>query len=260
MDFSFAIIGFAVGFIVGMTGVGGGSLMTPILVLGFGIKPAVAVSTDLLYAAITKSAGIFVHHKNRNIQWRTVLLLLVGSLPATLLSLMIIRQLGKTGTDYDGLIIITLGIALILTAAFLITRDGLSKLSTDETAVIVRLVQRKYRKLFTVIAGVLIGTLVTISSVGAGVIGTAFLFFLYPRYKTIQIVATDIAHAIPVTFISGIGHAYLGTVNYELLLNLLIGSVPGVYLGSRFGTFLPDKFMRPILATILLLIGIRLLL
>ena len=152
----------------------------------------------------------------------------------------------------------TLSIALILTAIFLITRDKLQTLSKKENLTAIKLMHRKYRKHVTVLAGVLIGILVTISSVGAGVIGAAFLFFLYPRYKAIQIVATDIAHAIPVTFIAGFGHAHIGTVDYELLVNLLIGSIPGIYFGSHFGTFLPDKFMRPVLATILLLIGVKL--
>lgn len=260
MDFSFAIAGFVVGFIVGMTGVGGGSLMTPILVLGFGIKPAIAVGTDLFYAAITKSTGVFVHHKKGNIQWKIVLLLSMGSIPASLASIIFIKKLDSAGVDYDGLIMTTLSVALILTALFLIARDKLQKISTDEKLVAIRLLHRQYRKPITIIAGALIGILVTISSVGAGVIGAAVLFFLYPRYKAIQIVATDIAHAIPVTYIAGFGHAHIGTVDYNLLLNLLIGSIPGIYLGSHFGTFLPEKFMRPILACILLLIGIKLIL
>tara|TARA_R110002072_G_scaffold48681_1_gene133006 strand:- start:21271 stop:22053 length:783 start_codon:yes stop_codon:yes gene_type:complete len=258
MDFSFTIIGFLVGFIVGMTGVGGGSLMTPILVLGFGIKPAIAVGTDLLYAAITKSGGVFVHYKHGNIQWPIVILLSLGSVPASIFSIFVIKHLDASGINYDNLIMSTLSIALILTALFLLTRNQLHKFSQKEQFSALKLLHRKYRKPVTIFAGVLIGILVTLSSVGAGVIGAAFLFFLYPRFKAIKIVATDLAHAIPITTIAGLGHAHIGAVNYVLLGSLLIGSLPGIYLGSHFGTFLPDKIMRPVLASMLLIIGIRL--
>ena len=258
MDFSLTITGFFVGFIIGMTGVGGGSLMTPILVLVFGIKPAIAVGTDLLYAAITKSGGVFVHHKHGNIQWKIVILLSIGSIPASICSIFIIKHLHASGINYDDLIMTTLSVALILTALFLLTRTQLHKLSEKEQFDAIKILHRKYRKPVTIIAGVLIGVLVTISSVGAGVIGAAFLFFLYPRYKAIQIVATDLAHAIPITTIAGMGHAHIGTVDFILLGSLIIGSLPGIYLGSHFGTFLPDKLMRPILASMLLVIGIRL--
>jgi uncharacterized protein len=258
MDFSFTIIGFVVGFIIGMTGVGGGSLMTPILVLGFGIKPAIAVGTDLLYAAITKSGGVLVHHKHGNIQWKVLKLLFIGSIPAALCSIFIIKKLDDAGINYDNLIMTTLSVALILTGLFLISRNQLHKLSTNENFTSIKILHRKLRKPITIFAGALIGALVTISSVGAGVIGAAFLFFLYPKYKAIKIVATDLAHAIPITAIAGIGHAHIGTVDYILLGSLVIGSLPGIYLGSHFGTFLPDKIMRPILACMLLAIGVRL--
>ncbi|HIF50862.1 MAG TPA: sulfite exporter TauE/SafE family protein [Thiotrichaceae bacterium] len=258
MDFTFSIIGFGVGFIIGMTGVGGGSLMTPILVLGFNIQPAVAVGTDLLYAAITKSGGVLVHYKHGNIQWKILNLLFMGSIPASLCSIFIIRKLDHAGINYDNLIMTTLSVSLILTGLFLISRNKLHKLSTNEKYASIKLLHRKLRKPITIFAGALIGTLVTISSVGAGVIGAAFLFFLYPRYKAIKIVATDLAHAIPITAIAGIGHAHIGTVDYFLLGSLIIGSLPGIYFGSHFGTLLPDKYMRPILACMLLAIGIRL--
>ncbi|MBL1143243.1 MAG: sulfite exporter TauE/SafE family protein [Proteobacteria bacterium] len=258
MDFSFTIIGFAVGFVVGMTGVGGGSLMTPILVLGFHIQPAVAVGTDLLYAAITKTGGVFVHHKHGNIQWKILSLLFMGSVPASLCSILIIKKLDSAGVNYDNLIMTTLSIALILTGVFLLSRNQLNKLSKEENSEYIKALHLKYRKPTTIFAGALIGVLVTLSSVGAGVIGAAFLFFLYPRYKAIKIVATDIAHAVPITAIAGIGHAHIGTVDFILLGNLIVGSLPGIYLGSKFGTFLPDKAMRPILACMLLAIGIRL--
>ncbi len=259
MDFSFTLIGFLVGFIVGMTGVGGGSLMTPILVLGFGIQPAIAVGTDLLYASITKSGGVFVHHKHGNIQWPIVIHLSIGSIPASLCSILVIKHLDESGINYDNLIMLTLSIALILTALLLLSRNHLHKISKKEKFDAIRALHRRYRKPVTIFSGVMIGILVTLSSVGAGVIGAAALFFLYPRLKAIQIVATDLAHAIPITAIAGLGHAHIGTVNYILLGSLLVGSLPGIYLGSHFGSFLPDKIMRPVLAVMLLIIGIRLL-
>lgn len=260
MDFSFTIAGFLVGFIIGMTGVGGGSLMTPILVLVFGIKPAIAVGTDLLYAAITKSGGVFIHHKHGNIQWKVVFLLSSGSIPASIISIFIIKRLDAAGIDYENIIMATLSIALILTALFLVTHEYLQKISSRESFTAIKVLHRKLRKPVTVFAGVLIGVLVTLSSVGAGVIGAAFLFFLYPQYKAIQVVATDLAHAIPITAIAGLGHAHIGTVDFMLLGNLVIGSLPGIYLGSHFGNFLPEKFMRPVLASMLFIIGIRLVL
>jgi uncharacterized protein len=258
MDFSFTIIGFGVGFIIGMTGVGGGSLMTPILVLGFNIQPAVAVGTDLLYAAITKSGGVLVHHKHGNIQWKILKLLFMGSIPASICSIFIIKKLDSAGVNYDNLIMTTLSVALILTGTFLLCRNQLRKLSTNDNFTSIKIIHRKFRKPTTIFAGALIGVLVTISSVGAGVIGAAFLFFLYPRFKAIKIVATDLAHAIPITAIAGLGHAHIGTVDFILLGSLVIGSLPGIFLGSHFGNFLPDKIMRPILAFMLLAIGVRL--
>ncbi len=258
MDPLFILSGFIVGFVVGMTGVGGGSLMTPILVLGFGIKPAIAVGTDLLYAAMTKSGGVFVHHKHGNIQWRIVSLLATGSIPASLLAVMYLKHLDTKGVNYDHVIMTTLSVALILTAVFLLLRSSIKSFSRHEKFDFLKIIHRRYRKHITIFAGALIGLLVTISSVGAGVIGAAFLFFLYPELKTIKIAATDLAHAVPITAIAGLGHAHIGTVDYILLISLLIGSLPGIYLGSHFGTALPEKVMRPLLATLLLLIGVKL--
>ena len=260
MDFLFTIAGFLVGFIIGMTGVGGGSLMPPILVLGFSIPPVIAVGTDLLYAAITKSVGVFAHHKHDNIKWKVVGLLSMGSIPASICSIFAIKLINNAGVNYDRLILSSLSFAMILTAIFLIFRSQWYKLSKNEHFIFVKILHKKYTNLFTIFAGILIGTLVTFSSVGAGVIGAAFLFFLYPRFKTIEVVATDLAHAIPITAIAGIGHANLGTIDYILLLSLIIGSLPGIYLGSQVGNLIPDEIMRRILAGMLLIIGILLIL
>jgi len=258
MEPGYAVAGFIVGFIVGLTGVGGGSLMTPILVLFFGLKPAVAVGTDLLYASITKSGGIFVHQGRGTIEWRVVGLLALGSIPATLLAVTLLKHLDAAGLNYDRILMLSLSVALILTATVLAFRDGLQRLSQDERLAAVRAAHRRWRTPMTVIAGAVIGTLVTLSSVGAGALGAAFLFFLYPRMRAISIVGTDLAHAVPITAIAGLGHAHLGTVDYVLLLNLLLGSLPGIYVGSHTGANLPEHIVRPALAFMLLLIGIRL--
>ena len=258
MDFAYSIAGFIVGFIVGMTGVGGGSLMTPILVLGFGIKPAVAVGTDLLYAAITKSGGILVHNKKGSINWRIVSLLSLGSLPASVLSIFVLQYLGHTGTNYDKLITTSLSIALILTSLALLFKERLQKLGQNERFDVVRALHKQWQTPITVLVGVVLGVLVTLSSVGAGALGAATLFFLYPRLPTIKIVGTDLAHAVPLTAVAGLGHLHLGTIDLAMLGALLLGSLPGIYIGSHISTRLPEHFVRPALASMLFLIGVRL--
>jgi uncharacterized protein len=257
MDYSYSIAGFVVGFVVGLTGVGGGSLMTPLLVILFGIKPAIAVGTDLLYAAITKSGGIFVHHYQKSIDWRIVGFLCIGSIPGALIALFLLHRLESSGINYDRLIMQVLAFALILTATALLFKNKLHDASKNERFAPIRTLHAQLRTPMTIIAGFLIGVLVTISSVGAGALGAAFLFFLYPRMRAVTIVGTDLAHAVPITAIAGIGHAHIGTVDYTLLINLLLGSLPGIYIGSRMGAKVPDHIIRPILASMLLLIGIK---
>lgn len=258
MDIAYTVTGFLVGFVVGLTGVGGGSLMTPILVLGFSISPAIAVGTDLLYAAVTKSGGIFVHHARNTIDWDIVKLLSAGSIPSTCISLFVLKNMLASSIDYDNVITTILSIALILTSLVLLFKGPIQKLSQNERLSSIKTFHRQLRKPLTVFSGVLIGFLVTLSSVGAGALGAAILFFLYPRMRAISIVGTDLAHAVPITAIAGLGHAHLGTVDYMLLGNLLIGSIPGIYIGSNLGLYLPEKIMRPVLASMLFMIGIRL--
>lgn len=257
MDFAYTLAGFVVGFIVGLTGVGGGSLMTPILVLGFGISPIIAVGTDLLYAAITKCGGIFVHHKNQTIHWQIVGLLALGSIPSSLISILILKHLGESGVNYENLITSTLSIALILTSLVLLFKNKLQQLSQTERFNTIRIIHRRFRKPMTIFAGVIIGALVTLSSVGAGALGAAILFFLYPKIRAVSIVGTDLAHAVPITAIAGLGHLHLGSVDMVLLISLLLGSLPGIYIGSHLGSRLPEKILRPALASMLLMIGIR---
>lgn len=256
IELIYILCGLAVGFIVGMTGVGGGSLMTPIL-LFFGISPSTAVGTDLLYAAITKSGGIYVHQKKSNINWRITGLLSAGSLPAALLTLLVMQQIGFDSKHVDNTIKIALGITLILTALAIISKDKLLEWSHRNDAIFTRMTDSQ-REVAIVITGLVLGATVTITSIGAGVLGTVALFLIYPILPVARLVGTEIAHAVPLTLVAGLGHAGLGNVNWDLLVNLLLGSLPGIYVGSHLPTAVPEKVLRPILASMMVLIGLKL--
>ena len=252
--------GALVGLIIGLTGVGGGSLMTPILVLGFSIPPTIAVGTDLLYAALTKCSGVFFHHRNNTVDWKIVLLLGSGSIPSSIITISILEHLKSTGFNYDDIIILTLATMLILTAFIVVIKNRLlSFINTNHPESLVVNFIKEYRPQITVLSGVLLGCVVTLSSVGAGAIGSAILFLLYPRKPTIAIVGTDIAHAVPLTAIAGLGHLHFGSIDFSLLFGLLIGGVPAIYVGSLIGKKLPDRILRPFIALLLLAMGIKLL-
>ena len=246
-----ALSGFAVGAIVGLTGVGGGSLMTPILVLLFGIHPATAVGTDLLHAAITKAGGTYVHAKQGRVEWRITYLLAAGSLPAAALTLLGLHHFTH-GIGGSKVITTTLGVALLLTAAALALRTHLFRLSKTQSP------QAARHPAYTVLTGAVLGVLVSVSSVGAGSLGITALFFLYPQLKASRIVASDLAHAVPLTLVAGLGHWLFGSVDTTLLLSLLTGSLPGIYLGSHFSGRVPETVLRFLLAAILLLVGSKL--
>ena len=254
MDLAYTAAGLAVGFIVGLTGVGGGSLMTPLLVLVFGISPAIAVGTDLLYAAITKAGGTWVHAMRKTVNWRVAGLLAIGSLPASVATTLALKSLAPDVTELSTLITTMLGVALILTAGALLFKDKLRELSRQRASHHEGWSKRT-TSIVTVLMGVVLGVLVTISSVGAGALGAAMLFFLYPRLTSVQIVGTDIVHAVPLTAVAGLGHVALGSVDYSLLGSLLLGSLPGIYLGSHLAAKIPERVLRPTLAGMLVLIG-----
>jgi len=252
-EVSYVIAGLAVGFIVGLTGVGGGSLMTPIL-LYFNVPATTAVGTDLLYAAFTKAGGVIVHQRQKNIDWRITVLLAMGSLPAAIATLTAMHYIGFTTGKVDGLIRNTLGIMLIFTAVVIIFKQRLIDYSHKRDFVLTRLSGRT-REIATVITGIVLGVVVTLTSIGAGALGTMALFMLYPLLTTPRLVGTEIAHAVPLTLIAGLGHAGFGNVNWELLINLLMGSLPGIYFGSRLSGTIPDKALRPALAVMLVYAG-----
>lgn len=251
----FILSGFLVGLLVGLTGVGGGSLMTPLLVLIFGVRATTAVGTDLLFAAVTKSGGTVVHHRRRTIDWQVTRRLATGSVPAAIITLTVLYKLGVRGSASPPLITIVLACALILTAICVISHRQLRMLTATRGS------EPDPRRVavLTISAGLVLGVLVTLSSVGAGAIGMTALVLLYPRTPIAKLVGSDIAHAVPLTLIAGIGHWLLGSVNWPLLSSLLIGSLPGVYLGSRFAARVPDRILRPVLAVTLMLVGIRML-
>jgi hypothetical protein len=245
--------GFVVGAIVGLTGVGGGSLMTPLLVLLFGVHPATAVGTDLLYAAITKSGGTWVHARNGHVDWRIAGLLAAGSLPAAIVTLMLLRIFAPGGLGgATSVITTTLGVALLLTAASLLFRRSLQGWARSHEGSV------PHNPWLTIVVGAVLGVLVSISSVGAGALGVTALFFLYPRLPSIRIVATDLAHAVPLTLVAGLGHWWLGSIDWSLLLSLLVGSLPGIYIGSHLAVRISERILRPLLATMLILIGLKL--
>lgn len=256
MDWLFTVSGFLVGLIVGVTGVGGGSLMTPLLVLFFGVSPATAVGTDLLYASITKAMGGWVHGRNGTVEWKIVGLLSLGSLPATLLTIALFKFLALDEKVLEELVTGVLSVALLLTATALLLKDWIKKIALRDDGTIYEL-HHRHLPAATIITGAVVGVLVTISSIGAGVLGTVALLFLYPRLSAVKVVGTDIAHAVPLTAIAGMGHMALGTVDMVLLAGLLLGSLPGIYIGSHLSAKVPEKVLRPLLATMLLIIGAR---
>jgi len=254
IDPAFALSGFAVGTLVGMTGVGGGSLMTPLLILVFGIHPATAVGTDLLYAAATKSGGTLFHGYARTIDWRVVGRLAAGSVPATLATLVILAWLDIKGSPTQNLITTVLSGALFLTALALIFNKQILAIYAERVGEL----PPQRTAMLTVVIGAIIGVLVSISSVGAGALGVTALLLLYPRYPMVRIVASDIAHAVPLTLLAGIGHWFLGSVDWPLLGSLLVGSLPGIFFGSYVAGRVPDRVLRIILAVTLIVVAARL--
>ena len=259
---AFVLAGLVVGFIVGLTGVGGGSLMTPLLIFGFGIKPALAVGTDLLFAAFTKFGGLLNFARQRIIPWRVVFSLSLGSVPAAALTLWALHELGTSNPEVQHAITFTLGIALMLTAAATLYKAirGPRLVATESTDPAAHAVDQTKHPSLPVLFGAVIGVLVTLTSVGAGAIGVTVLMLLYPQLPLYRVVAADIAYAVPLTLVAGLGHASLGTVDWPLLGLLLCGSVPGIWLGSHFVTRVPERFIRSALSVLLAWAGSKLVL
>ena len=255
MDLNFILSGLAVGLLVGMTGVGGGSLMTPLLVLVFGIHPATAVGTDLLYAGCTKVAGTAVHARQRSVEWRITFLLACGSLPAAASTLVLLGRAPIQAAIVSRTITPLLAVTLLLSAGIMLFQQPiLRRLGPTFDAI-----GAGRRTALTVVAGVVLGVLVTLTSVGAGALGATVLSLLYPRLPPLRIVASDLAHAVPLTFLAGAGYLYLGAIDWYLLAALLAGSIPGIVVGSLLASRLPSQALRIALSLTMAAVGVKLL-
>lgn len=254
MDLLAVASGFAVGAIVGLTGVGGGSLMTPLLMGVFKLHPALAIGTDLWFAALTKTGGSWTHWRLGHVDTRITGLLLAGSVPATLamVALMHLSDLAKGGSQA---LTVTLGLALLFTALAVAYRRAWQALGLR----LERWLPPRRRDALTVAAGALLGVMVSLSSIGAGAIGASLLLLLYPRLPAHRVVGTDIAHAVPLTLIAGIGYATLGLVDWALLAALLVGSLPGIWLGARLTRAMPERLVRGVLCLSLFGAGLKVL-
>jgi uncharacterized membrane protein YfcA len=251
IELPYAILGFGVGLFVGMTGVGGGSLMTPLLILLFGIHPATAVGTDLLFAAVTKSAGTVIHGLNHTVEWRVTGWMALGSLPATALTLFVLSKVGVHNQVASGLVKATLIAALLLTSASLLLRRQI----LDFAGARFDQINLRRPAALTVATGATLGVLVSLSSIGAGAIGITVLLLLYPKLSIARIVGSDIAHAVPLTFLAGAGHWIMGSLNWLVLISLLVGSLPGIIAGSYASAWVPDGMVRTILAITLMIVA-----
>jgi uncharacterized membrane protein YfcA len=255
MDVQFVVSGFAVGLLVGMTGVGGGSLMTPLLTLLFGVTPAVAVGTDLAFASLTKGVGTFTHKMRGTVHWDIVRRLCIGALPAAFLTSLALRHFGTLNQEMGQVIRYMIASSVLLTViALLFKRKMLAWISAHPE----RQLQGRALSAATIISGAILGTLVTISSIGAGAIGATLLVMLYPRLSPAEVAGTDIAYAVPLTAIAAVGHWWLGSINWNLLLTLLVGSLPGITLGAYAARAVPERLLRGLLAVTLVAVAAKL--
>jgi uncharacterized protein len=255
MTVSYIVCGFAVGLLVGLTGVGGGSLMTPLLTLLFGVSSTVAVGTDLAYASITKTAGTLTHRFRGTVHWEIVRHLSFGALPAALLSTLALKHFGALDKEIGQIIRYSIAGSVLLTVVALLFRGRMQAWINAHPE---KQLQGKPLIAATIICGALLGTLVTISSIGAGAIGATLLVLLYPRLSSAEIAGTDIAYAVPLTAIAAVGHWWLGSINWNLLATLLIGSIPGIIIGSLAARAVPDRILRGLLATTLTGVALKL--
>lgn len=258
-DLAFVFAGFLVGAVVGMTGVGGGSLMTPILIFFFGVKPYLAVGTDLLFAAFTKMGGTVKLARAGVIDWPVVRSLSVGSIPAALITLFVLHNVGTTSATVQKTMTTALGFALLLTAAATLYKVFRGKAAPKSVPAGQEAQAARPRHwALPILFGAIIGTLVTLTSVGAGAIGVSVLMLLYPLLPLPRIVGADIAYAVPLTLLAGFGHATLGSVDWSMLAALLAGSLPGIWIGSHLMTRTPERVIRSMLSVLLAYAGLKL--
>ena len=262
-DFYFILAGLVVGFCVGVTGVGGGSLMTPILISFLRVEPHIAIGTDLLYAAISKFCGSLVHAKKLNIVWPIVFWLGLGSIPASLATTWALEHFMGGAKEYKKLLTIILGGMLVLTGISIVFRQKIEAffnrhqhdvageaLTADEHSQVVL-----KHKGWVVLMGIFLGFFVTLSSVGAGAFGIMALVLLFPKLPMIRIIGSDVAHAVLLTLVAGLGHLKAGNVDTHLLMLLLMGSIPAIIVGTLLSSRLPEHAIRKVLGVTLILLG-----
>jgi uncharacterized membrane protein YfcA len=248
IDWTAIAAGAGVGLIVGVTGVGGGSLMTPLLISVFNLEKAVAIGTDLWFAGLTKVSGSIAHHREDHVDYHIVKNLLLGSIPMTIATMVYMHLVGLSKRS-DSTLAYALGVALVLTAITVAFRPLWFKVGIW----LEKFITRERRPFLTVLCGAILGVMVSLSSIGAGALGATMILLLYPRLDMKRLVGSDIAHAVPLTIVAGIGHASLGNVHWALLLELLLGSLPGIWIGAKLTKHLPETITRFALCICLLL-------
>ncbi|MDQ2906681.1 MAG: sulfite exporter TauE/SafE family protein [Ktedonobacteraceae bacterium] len=274
MDFRISLVGLLIGILVGLTGMGGGSLLAPIMILFFRIPPVWAVGTDIAYSTVTKAVGSIVHIRQKDVNFKVALWLACGSVPATLLSIGLVQYIRKHyGDTVNGVIIHAIGFTLLFVAIMLLIKPYLMKslerrklvadkqrTTQGEAASVEKegLWARRYRPLVTILVGAVVGFLVGLTSVGSGTLIIVSLAFLYPRLTPKELVGTDIFQAFMLLTAGVVGYISAGTINWPIVGLLLLGSLPGVVIGSRVSKYMPDRFMRPVLATVLVISGWKL--
>jgi uncharacterized membrane protein YfcA len=276
LDYRFSLVGLLIGFLVGLTGMGGGSLLAPLLILFFRIPPVWAVSTDVAYSTITKAVGSVVHIRQKHVDFNVALWLACGSVPATLLSVGLVQFIRKHYASLiNGVILHALGFTLILVAVLLVLKPFLMRrleqrrLEREKQAALVQsdgqsgtagpnLWEKRYRPIVTILVGAFVGFLVGLTSVGSGTLIMVSIAFLFPRLTPKQLVGTDVFQAFMLLAAATIGYLTAGTINWGIAGMLLIGSLPGVLIGSRASKYIPDRYMRPVLATVLVISGVKL--
>ncbi len=274
MDYRFTLVGLLIGFLVGLTGMGGGSLLAPILILFFGIPAVWAVGTDIAYSTVTKALGSAIHIHQKNVNLKVALWLACGSVPATLLSVGLVQYIHKHYGDLvNGVILHALGFTLVLVAVLLVLKPvfmhyvdqrNIKKQKQESVSEEVSSTERTnrwdtlYRPMVTIIVGAVVGFLVGLTSVGSGTLIIVSIAFLFPRLTSKELVGTDIFQAFMLLSSGAIAYIAAGTINWPIVGMLLLGSLPGVYLGSKSSKFIPERFMRPVLATVLAISGLKL--
>lgn len=274
LDYRISIIGLFIGFLVGLTGMGGGALLAPIMILVLRVPPVWAVGTDTAYSAVTKALGSIVHFRQKNVNFKVALWLGCGSVPATILGVSIVQYIRlHYGDLINGIIVHTIGFTLLLVAVLLLIKPFIMRrverknMETQKQAALKgeepapegsTRWEKRYRPLITILIGAIVGILVGLTSVGSGTLIIVALAFIFPRLATKELVGTDIAHAVMLHIAGTIIYFNSGTIDWRLVGLLLIGSLPGVFMGSRLSKYIPDRFMRPVLATVLVISGWKL--